>query len=155
MAINEVVLIGRLCFDPELREINSDTKVTNLLLAVDKPYREGKETEANFIDVTAWGKTAENICKFFGKGDPIAIKGRLETQNYEDEEENKKKSTKVIVEKFEFINGNRKSEKEINEESTKKTKKASKKTTKVKKDIAKTVDVEPDDEEYDEDNLPF
>ncbi|MBQ7873739.1 MAG: single-stranded DNA-binding protein [Oscillospiraceae bacterium] len=100
--MNGVYLIGRLAADPELRQTGSGVPVTSFTVAVDRPYSKG-ERQTDWIDIVAWRSTAEFICKYFGKGSPIVIKGRIETRNFEDKQGSKRKSVEVVAEEVEFV----------------------------------------------------
>lgn len=83
--LNSCTLMGRMVSDPELRHTNSGTPVTSFTIANDRDFaRNGQERETDFIDITAWGKTAEFACKYFQKGMQIACVGRLESQKWVD-----------------------------------------------------------------------
>jgi single-strand DNA-binding protein len=100
MALNSVVLSGRLVKDPETRTVGSDgITVCQFTIAVDK---KGKDAGANFIDCTAWRGTGETIAKFFKKGSLIGLSGRL---NQETWEKDGKKNSKigVVVDDFSFL----------------------------------------------------
>lgn len=98
--MNKVFLIGRFCKDPELKKTTSGKSFCSFALAVDKG---GGDKSADFIDVVAWEKTAEFICKWFGKGAPIVIEGTLATRMYEDRGSNKRKAVEVIARNVEFV----------------------------------------------------
>ena len=95
--MNVVILMGRMTRDPELKYTSGGKAFANFSLAVQK-LRDGVE----FIDCTAWEKTAETIAEYFRKGNRILIQGRLSVSNYEQNGE-KRKSTKVVVNSFEFV----------------------------------------------------
>lgn len=97
--MNKVLLIGRLCADPELRMTNNGKSVTTFTLAVN---RQGQNKESDFLDCVAWEKTADFICKYFAKGSPIVIEGAIQTRNYEDKGGNKRKATEINVRGVEF-----------------------------------------------------
>ena len=102
MALNSVVLSGRLVKDPETRTVGNDNvTVCQFTIAVDK---KGKDAGANFIDCTAWRGTGETIAKYFKKGSPIGVSGRL---NQETWEKDGKKNSKlgVVVDDFSFLAG--------------------------------------------------
>ncbi len=83
--MNNVVLIGRLTRDPELRYIpESQNAVATFTLAVDRPF--AKEKQADFIRITVFGKQAENCERFMTKGSMAAIQGRLQTGSYKNKE---------------------------------------------------------------------
>lgn len=96
--LNNVVLMGRLCSTPEIRQTNSGTEVTSFTLAIDRGYaKPGEEKQTDFIDCTAWRGTAKFITSYFTKGQMIAVTGEIQTRNYEDKDGNKRKSTEVLV----------------------------------------------------------
>ena len=78
--LNTAIFMGRLTADPELRHTSSDTAVTSFTVAADRSYvKTGAERQADFIDVVAWRSTAEFICKYFKKGQLIAVQGSIQT----------------------------------------------------------------------------
>ena len=107
--MNTVILIGRMTKDPELRysQAAEPIAICRFNLAVD---RRGKDKGADFPSCIAFGKNAENINKFFKKGNKIAIEGRLQTGNYTDKNGNKVYTTDVIVEGWEFVESGNKEE---------------------------------------------
>ena len=104
---NKVLLMGNLTRDPEVRHTSGDRTVANFGLAVNRRYKTAageKREEVTFIDCEAWGYTAENIGKFFAKGRPIFIEGRLKLDTWEDRNDGSKRSKlKVVVENFQFV----------------------------------------------------
>ena len=103
--MNKVVLIGRTTADIELRTLSNENVVTNFCLAVERDVSKESERETDFIDVTAWNKTAEFLSKYIAKGRKIAIEGRLRTNLYEDKDGKKRKSTAVVANRVEFADG--------------------------------------------------
>lgn len=101
--MNTVQLLGRMVKDPDINVI-SNTTVAKFTLAVNR-FKKG---EADFINCVAFGKTAENIANFFFKGNQIAIKGRIQTGSYDAQDGTKRYTTDVVVEGFDFIDGNKK-----------------------------------------------
>ena len=78
MALNTVVIVGRLAKDIELKQTPTGKTVTNFTVAVDKPYnKDNDHPEANWIDCIAWEKTAEFLAKYFKKGSKVGIAGSL------------------------------------------------------------------------------
>ena len=101
--LNQVVVVGRLVRDPELRETESGNKVTYITLAVPRSYKNSNnEYETDFIDCTLWKGIAESTSEYCHKGDLLGIKGRLQTGSYEKDGE-KKYTTDVIAEKITFL----------------------------------------------------
>ena len=99
--INSVVLMGRLTAEPELRSTTSGTSVTRFTIAVNRYSKDG-ENKADFINVTAWRKTAEFVSKYFRKGSMIAVEGSIQTDTYTDREGNKRYSFKVVANNVSF-----------------------------------------------------
>ena len=104
--MNKVMLVGRLTAKPELRYTGSNTAFLRFTVAVNRPFvnNEGKR-EADFINVVAWRKQAETIAKFFDKGNLIGIEGRLQTGSDDDQNGNKRYTTDVQLDNFEFVEG--------------------------------------------------
>ncbi len=108
---NKVILAGNLTRDPELRYTPKGTAVAKIGLAINRNWRtetgEQKE-EVTFVDVDAFGKTAETIGQYFKKGRPILIEGRLRYETWEDKQSNQKRSKLgVVMENFQFMDSNR------------------------------------------------
>ena len=83
--INKWIGMGRLTADPELRQTQSGVSSCNITVAVQRDFTDGSgERQSDFISVVAWRQTAEFICKYFGKGNMIAIEGQLRTRTYDD-----------------------------------------------------------------------
>lgn len=97
--MNQVLLIGRLTKDPELKYSQSGKAFCRFSIAVTKEFN---RNETDFFDCVAWNKTAEIIAEYMRKGKKIAIQGRLETGSYEKEGRNIK-TYSIIVDKFEFV----------------------------------------------------
>lgn len=108
--LNNVVLMGRLVADPELRHTPSNLPVTTFAIAVDRRYvKQGTERETDFIDIVAWRQTAEFITKYFRKGSMIAIQGSIQTRMYTDKNDNKRKAVEVVAENVSFCGSKRES----------------------------------------------
>ena len=101
---NFVSLTGRLAADVELNKTKSDIPVCNFSLAVQRPGA-NKEDKPDYFDCVAWRGTAENICKYFHKGDGIGLIGSLQTDIYQDNNGNNRKKIQIQVESFEFLPG--------------------------------------------------
>lgn len=101
--LNHIVLMGRLCADPELRRTNSGTPVTSFTLAVDRDFKsQSGEKEADFVPVIAWRNTAEFVSKYFTKGRMAVVEGRLQMRNWKDKDGNKRTTAEVVVENVYF-----------------------------------------------------
>ena len=103
--LNNLQIMGRLVANPELRHTAKDTAVASFRIAVDRDFGE-KQTD--FFDVVAWRKTGEFVSKYFAKGDPILIQGRLASRDWEDKNSNKRKSIEIICDNVYFCGGKKK-----------------------------------------------
>lgn len=102
--MNSVHLMGRLTADPELRHTKSDTPVASFSLAVERDYSSGEgNREADFINVVAWNKTAEFVSKFFKKGKPMLVEGRIQVRGYTDKDGQKRYATEVVANAVRFV----------------------------------------------------
>ncbi len=106
--MNKVILIGRLARDPEVRYTQSaePMAICRFSVAVDRPYsrnrNEGEKT-VDFLNCVCFGVRGENIGRFFKKGNRIAITGRIQTGEYTDQQGNKRYTTDIVVDGFEFV----------------------------------------------------
>ena len=97
--LNKAIINGRLTKAPELKQTNNGKSVCSFTIAVDR-NRDREKTD--FIPIVAWGKTAEFVNQWFGKGDLITIVGRIEVRNYDDKNGNKRTATEIIAEEVLF-----------------------------------------------------
>lgn len=102
---NKVILGGRITADPELKSTPSGISVTSFTVAVNRRYRgkNGEETQADFINVTAWRQTAEFITRHFHKASSICIVGSIQTRNYTDKQGQKRYATEVVADEAHFV----------------------------------------------------
>lgn len=106
--MNKVILMGRLTADPELKTTPNGISVTSFSLAVDRNYvKQGGERKTDFINVVAWRQRAEFICKYFTKGQLIALDGSIETRQYVDKNGNNRTAFEVVVENAYFTGDRR------------------------------------------------
>ena len=105
--MNKVNLIGNLVRDPELRYTKQNTPVASYTIAINTRY--GEQQQTDYINISTWGKSGEFVSKYFKKGQPIAITGRLRNKNYEDSKGNKRYEMEVVTEDIEFV-GSKKEE---------------------------------------------
>ena len=103
--MNKVILIGRLTKDVELRYTQTNnTAVASFSLAVYRKFvKPGEERQADFFNIIAWNKLAENISKYLFKVNQVEISGRLETRSWDDPNGQKHYVTEVIAEEIDFI----------------------------------------------------
>lgn len=110
--MNSVVLIGRLCKDPELRYLpNGGAAVCNFSIAADKQLSKDKKAEmeskgqptADFVNIVVWGKQGENAANYLKKGRNVAIQGRIQSGSYTAQDGSKRYTTDVVAERVQFI----------------------------------------------------
>lgn len=108
-SFNKVILMGNLTREPELRYTPKGASVAQFGIAVNRQWTNDagqKQDEVTFIDITSWGKTAEVICQYLHKGDPIHIEGRLKLDQWDDKKTGDPRSKlSVVVESFQFVGG--------------------------------------------------
>lgn len=102
--MNVICIMGRLTADPELRHTASQVPVTSFTAAVERAFQPkgSEQRQADFIPVVAWRNTAEFICRYFRKGQRIAVKGELQTRQYTDKEGNRRTAYEVVAEQVYF-----------------------------------------------------
>lgn len=101
--LNRVVLIGRLTRDPELKFIPSGAAVASFTLAVDRSFtNKDGEKETDFIPIVVWRKQAENCAQFLGKGSLVAVDGRIQVRNYEQDGQ-RRVFTEVVADSVRFL----------------------------------------------------
>lgn len=93
-SINQVILMGRLTHDPEMRTTPSGKNVCTFSIAVDRMTR---DDQADFFSVTAWEKTAELVNQYLSKGSRCLVQGRLRQESWEDKESGKRRSRVEVV----------------------------------------------------------
>jgi single-strand DNA-binding protein len=105
---NKVLLLGNLTRDPQLSYTPSQTAVVDFGVATNRRWtgQDGSQREETcFVDCRAFGRTAENINKFFKKGKPIFLEGRLTFDSWTAQDGSKKSKLRVTVENFQFLPG--------------------------------------------------
>lgn len=107
--LNVVAIMGRMVKDPELKTTYSGKSVCSFRIANDSGYKDASgQNQTNWLDVTAWGKTAEFVCKYFPKGALIAIDGRLQTRQYQDKNGQNRTAVEIVAQNVNFA-GNKES----------------------------------------------
>ena len=102
--MNNVVLIGRLTRDPEVRYISeSQTAVATFTVAIDRPVKSGQEKKTDFPRITVFGRQAENCERFLTKGSRVGIQGRIQTGSYTNKNGQTIYTTDVIADRVEFL----------------------------------------------------
>ena len=102
--LNVVAIMGRLVSDPQLRQTNTGKSVASLRIACDRVRRDANgQMQADFFDVTAWDRTAEFICRYFHKGEMIAVDGRLQSRSYQDKNGNNRTAIEIVANNANFV----------------------------------------------------
>lgn len=112
-SFNQVILVGNLTRDPELRVTPKGTNICQFGLATTHKWKDDsgqQREEATFVDIEAWGKQAELIAKYLTKGSPALVQGRLKLDQWEDKQSGQKRSKlKVVLENVQFLGSPRQS----------------------------------------------
>lgn len=102
--INNVVLVGRMTRDAELRMTQSNTAVASFTLAVNRPFKnQNGEREADFINCVIWRQQAENLANWCKKGALVGITGNIQTRNYENQQGQRVYVTEVLANSFQLL----------------------------------------------------
>jgi single-strand DNA-binding protein len=109
--INNVVLVGRLTRDPELRYTANGAAVATFSLAVNRNFtNQSGEREADFINCVIWRKPAETLANYARKGTLLGVTGRIQTRNYENQQGQRVYVTEVVAENFQLLESRSSSE---------------------------------------------
>ena len=101
--LNIAAIMGRLTADPELRHTPNNVPVTSFSVAVARSFvRQGQERETDFINVVAWRSTAEFVCRYFKKGNMIAVNGSIQTRKYQDRDGNNRTAFEIVADNVHF-----------------------------------------------------
>lgn len=102
-AFNEVILVGNMVENPELKQTPSGVAVTNFRIAVARDYKKEGQQETDFISVICWRSTAEFVTKYFTKGRAILIRGKLQQRSWTDNDGNKHYTMDVVADEVKFV----------------------------------------------------
>ena len=101
--LNVVAIMGRLVADPQLRQTTTGKNVASFRIACDRGRRDPNgQSQADFLDVVAWDRTAEFVCRYFQKGSLIAIDGRLQSRSYQDKNGNNRQAVEIVAQNVNF-----------------------------------------------------
>ncbi len=102
--LNQIVIAGRLTSDPVVEDNEDGKKVSTITVAVPRAYKNVDGTyDTDFIKCTLWNGIAENTAEYCKKGDIVGVKGRIQTNSYENEEGEKVYTTDIVAEKISFL----------------------------------------------------
>jgi single-strand DNA-binding protein len=105
--VNKVLLTGRLTRDPEMRSLSSGKAVTQFSIATNEYIGQGKE-KAEFHNIVTWDRLAQTCGEFLGKGQQVAVEGRLQTRSWDDDRGQRHWKTEVVANHVEMLSGRRK-----------------------------------------------
>jgi single-strand DNA-binding protein len=105
--VNKVLLTGRLTRDPELRSLASGKSVTTFSVATNEYAGNGKE-RAEFHNIVTWDRLAETCGRYLGKGQQVAIEGRLQTRTWDDDQGKRHWRTEIVANHLEMLSGRKK-----------------------------------------------
>ena len=115
--VNQVVCVGRVVEEPQVKELESGKKVCNITVAIPRSYKNSEgQYDTDFVECTLWNHVAQNTAEYVRKGDMIGIKGYLKTELYEKEDGTKQKVTRVEADRVTFLTSKAKDVDEIEEE---------------------------------------
>lgn len=101
--LNEVILMGRLTRDPDVRMTQNGTTAANFALACERDYApQGQDRETDFFDIVAFRNTADFVGQYFAKGRLVAVKGRLQQRDWTDKQGNKRRTTEILADRCYF-----------------------------------------------------
>ena len=116
--LNQVVLVGRLTKEIEVEELESGKKVANITLAIPRSYKnENGEYETDFVKCSLWNAVAESTSEYCKKGDIVGVKGRIQTDSFEDKDGNNRFAINVVAEKVTFLSSKSHDEKETDHDA--------------------------------------
>ncbi len=102
--VNNVTLLGRITRDPEIKTVGSGSSVCNFTLAVNRNFKNQQgEYEADFINVVSFGNTADRLGQYVSKGNLLAVTGRIQTRNYENNMGQRVYITEVVANNVSFV----------------------------------------------------
>lgn len=108
--INNVVLIGRITRDPELRKTQNGKSVLSFSIAVNRKFKTDNGPDADFINVTAWNHSADFVARYVTKGDLLGVEGRIETSTYQDKDDRTVYKTEVIADSVQALESKKEKE---------------------------------------------
>lgn len=107
--MNKVILVGRLCRDPDLKGTTTGRSVVLFTLAVDRRFKnKDGQKEADFVPIVVWGKLAELSNQYLSKGSQVGVCGRLQVRSYETQDGQRRYVTEVVADEVNFLSTQRK-----------------------------------------------
>jgi single-strand DNA-binding protein len=101
--LNIVAVMGRLARDPEMRQTTTGKSVASFTIACDRGRRDANgQSVCDWLNIVAWDKTAEFVCKYFQKGSMIAVDGRLQSRSYQDKNGQNRTAVEIVANNVNF-----------------------------------------------------
>lgn len=150
--MNNVILIGRLTKDPDIRYTQNGMAIARFNLAIDRPPKQDGTKDTDFPSILTFGKTAENCEKYLSKGSKVAVEGRIQTGSYTNKDGNKVYTTDVAVARVEFLDSRNTKTTPQSDENTKEDTEYQN-STKTKQSERQTAS--DGFEQIDDDDIPF
>ena len=100
---NTVIISGRLTANPELKTTNGGKSVCSFTIAVERKFKQGGDYPTDFIDIVAWGNTAEFVSKYFSSGQMIGVEGAIQTRKYTDKNGNQRTAFEILANNVQFM----------------------------------------------------
>ena len=103
-SFNKVILIGNMTADPELKQTQTGTSVCSFSIAVNRRFSKNEQGQTvDFINIVAWRQSADFVCRYFKKGNPILVCGQLQTRTWTDNRGQKRYATEVVADEVSFV----------------------------------------------------
>ena len=103
--MNNIILSGRLTKDPALRQTANNIPVCSFSIACDRGGNQTEQKVVDYFDIIAWRKTGEFVNRYFCKGKPILVRGRLQMRDWQDKDGNKRRSYEIVADEIDFCGG--------------------------------------------------
>lgn len=101
--LNVVAIMGRLVADPQLRQTTTGKNVASFRIACDRGRKDANgQSQADFLDIVAWDRSAEFVCRYFQKGSLIVVDGRLQSRQYQDKNGNTRNAVEIVANNIHF-----------------------------------------------------
>lgn len=115
--MNKCIVSGRLVNDPELKKTQSELSVTHNALAVSRKFKDanGKDV-VDFINISAWGPSADYLCKYGHKGDMVMVSGAIRQTRYTDKDGNNRSAYEIRVDELEIYSKKEEKQKQFKDE---------------------------------------
>lgn len=101
--MNSCNFVGRLTRDPETKFTQNQMAVTRFTIAIDRLFKKPDQPTADFLQITTFGKVAENVGKFMSKGRLVSVSGRIQTRSWDDQNGKKQYATDIIADSVQFL----------------------------------------------------